>query len=120
MAKTATRGTAGVRDLASSHRSVGEGAPRIDAVANMLPNSNGQAGTGNGNYTLYVYAHDREGKTIPLQEPADRLEVDQRVVLVVIVVHRVMAVVHRHLTSLIVGWGERETGKWTGDGIAID
>ena len=35
MAKTATRGDAGVRDLASSHRAVGEGTPRIDAVANV-------------------------------------------------------------------------------------
>ena len=35
MAKTATRGDAGARDLASSHRAVGEGAPRIDAVANV-------------------------------------------------------------------------------------
>jgi hypothetical protein len=35
----------------------------MQVLTNMLPNSNGQPGTGNGTYTLYAYAHDREGKT---------------------------------------------------------
>jgi hypothetical protein len=35
----------------------------LQVLTNMLPNSNGQPGTGNGAYTFYVYAHDREGAT---------------------------------------------------------
>lgn len=33
----------------------------MQILTNMLPNTNGQAGTGNGTHTLYVYATDREG-----------------------------------------------------------
>jgi hypothetical protein len=42
----------------------------LQVLTNMLPNSNGQPGTGNGTYTFHVYAHDREGLTKLLGSPA--------------------------------------------------
>jgi hypothetical protein len=41
----------------------------VQVLTNMLPNSNGSPGTGNGTYKLSVFAHDREGKTTLLGSP---------------------------------------------------
>ena len=41
----------------------------VQVLTNMLRNSNGSAGTGNGTYKLSVFAHDREGKTTLLGAP---------------------------------------------------
>jgi len=41
----------------------------VQVLTNMLPNSNGSPGTGNGTYKLSVFAHDREGKMTLLGAP---------------------------------------------------
>jgi hypothetical protein len=41
----------------------------VQVLTNMLPNSTGAPGTGNGTYKLSVFAHDREGKTTLLGSP---------------------------------------------------
>jgi hypothetical protein len=41
----------------------------LQVLTNVLPNTGGQPGHGNGTYTFYVYAHDREGKETRLGSP---------------------------------------------------